>query len=176
MASVLYSLALLGVSNASPLIKTIVTTITTSSPPDYFQTTPEIFQGPTPTGKEPFLANTNQAPFSGVTYAPPSPLETQQPIQGNTDNENIFTLLANIAPYHASPGFGVDEHPLPEGSNITWVNMIARHGSRYPTDPIPLGDALAAAGDAEFSGDLDWLNDWEYSLGTNILSDNGRQE
>jgi hypothetical protein len=172
MALIVSGLAFLGVVNASP-VKTIVTTITTSSPPDYFQTTPEIFQGPTPTAGEPFLAQTNQAPFSGVTYIPPSPLETQQPIKGNSDNENIFTLLANIGPYHASPGFGVDEQPVPDGSNITWVNMIARHGSRYPTDPIPLGDVL---GDASFEGELSWLNQWNYNLGTNVLSHNGRQE
>ncbi|KAK5173125.1 uncharacterized protein LTR77_003247 [Saxophila tyrrhenica] len=175
MAFLLYSLALLGLANASPVM-TIVTTITTSNPPDYFQTTPEIFQGPTPTGKEPFLRQTDDVQLSGVTYIPPSPLETQQPIQGNSDDGNIFTLLGNIAPYHPSPGFGIDEHPLPEGANVTWVNMIARHGSRYPTEPIELGAALADAKGAKFSGDLEWLNDWKYSLGTNILSSNGRQE
>ena len=69
----------------------------------------------------------------------------------------------------------MDEQPLPDGSNITWVNMIARHGSRYPTDPIPLGEELGAS-EASFSGELSWLNEWEYALGTNILSDGGREE
>ena len=133
-------------------------------------------KGPTPTGKEPFVAETNQAPFAGVTYIPPHPLETQQPISGAPADGNIFTLLANIGPYNPSPGFGVDEYPLPEGAEITWLNMLARHGSRYPTSRIPLGDAINAAGKVDFSGDLSWLNDWEYSLGTNILSDDGRQE
>lgn len=160
MAFIVSGLALLGMASASPVVKTYVTTITTSTPPDYFQTTPEIFQGPTPTGKEPFLRETNDAPFSGLTYIPPSPLETQEPIKGNSDDGNIFTLLANIGPYHASPGFGVDEYPLPEGSNITWVNMIARHGSRYPTDRIPLGDAINGVKNASFSGELSWINDW----------------
>ena len=112
---VLPCLALLGYANAAA-VSTIVTTITTSSPPDYFQTTPEIYQGPTPTGKEPFLAETNPAPFSGVSYTPPSPLEPQEPIKGDTKNKNIFQLFGNLSPYFPSPGFGVDEWPLPEGT------------------------------------------------------------
>ncbi len=39
-----------------------------------------------------------------------------------------------------------------------------------------LGAALANATDASFSGELSFLNSWQYALGTNILSDNGRQE
>jgi len=46
----------------------------------YFQTTPELFAGPTPTGPAPFLAATNPAPFPSVSYIPPSPLETQVPM------------------------------------------------------------------------------------------------
>lgn len=157
-----------------PVVTTVIT-ITSTTPPDYFRTTPEEYQGPTPTSGEPFLAATNQAPFPGVTYIPPSPLETQEPISGAPKDGNIFTLLGNIGPYHPSPGFGADEYPLPHGSNISWLNTLHRHGSRYPTDPIALGSVIPASG-ATFSGDLAWLNSWHYDLGTNILSDGGRGE
>ena len=151
---------------------------TTTSPPDYFQTPPEIFAGPTPTGAAPFLALTNPAPFPGVSYIPPKPLETQEPIKNAPKDGNIFQLLGNIAPYFPSPGFGVDEFPLPEGAEITWMNMISRHGARYPTAIIALGAAISGAksAGAKFSGDLEWLNDWTYNLGTNILTPSGRQE
>lgn len=118
MTHLLSILALLGYANAG-VIKTIVTTYTTSQVPDYFQTTPEIYQGPTPTGPEPFLAQANQAPFPGVSYIPPQPLDTQEPIPEKPSDANIFQLLGNISPYFPSPGFGVDEYPLPEGAEIT---------------------------------------------------------
>ena len=125
---------------------------------------------------EPFLAETDPAPFPGVTYIPPSPLETQEPIVGNPTDGNLFHLLGNLSPYFPSPGFGADEYPLPEGSEIVWLNMLSRHGSRYPTSRITLGDAIRATKGANFTGDLAWLNTWRYSLGTNILNPIGRQE
>lgn len=51
------------------------------------------FPGPTPTGEPAFLAQTNPAPFPSTTYTPPSPLETQVPIQGNKDDGNIFHMM-----------------------------------------------------------------------------------
>lgn len=136
----------------------------------------EIFQGPTPTGPEPFLAETNPAPFPSVSYYPPSPLETQEPIQDAPTGGNIFHQMGNISPYFPSPGFGIDEYPLPEGAEITWLNMLARHGSRYPTGPITLSQAFAAAGNVSFKGDLSFLNSWTYKLGEQILTPWGRQE
>jgi len=96
-----------------------------STVPDYFQTTPELFAGPTPTGPAPFLAETNPAPFPSLSYIPPAPLETQEPISGNTQNASIFQQMGNLSPYFPSPGFGVNEYSLPAGANITWLNMIS---------------------------------------------------
>jgi len=166
--------ALLGQTHAAA-IATIVTTITTSQQPDYFQTSPEIYQGPTSTNAEPFLRETNPAPFAGVTYTPPAPLETQVPIRQAKGDDNIFTLLGNIGPYHASPGFGVDEYPMPKGAEIVWLNTLHRHGSRYPTDTIPLAMEITTS-NVSFTGSLSWLNDWTNLLGTQILTPVGRQE
>ena len=148
----------------------------TTEVPQYFQTKPELFAGPTPTGAEPFLAQTNPAPFASVSYIPPSPIETQEPIAGNEDNGNIFEHMGKLSPYFAGPGFGVEEYPLPEGSEIVWLNMLHRHGARYPTGPFDLTEALTnASGEAKFSDKLSFLNDWTYKLGEQILTSFGRQ-
>jgi len=70
-----------------------------NSIPQYFQTKPEIFAGPTPTGAAPFLAQTNAAPFTGASYIPNQPLETQVPIAGNTNGSNIFQNMGQLSPY-----------------------------------------------------------------------------
>jgi len=153
------------------------------SPPDYFVTDDGHFQGPTQTGAAPFLAQTNLAPFPGVSYIPNTPLETQIPIAGNPDNNNIFQSLANLSPYFPNPrGFGVNEYSIPPGSNISWLNMVHRHGSRYPefrgdAAERTLGLKIAnATGKFTGHGPLDFLNDWKFLLGAEILVPNGKQE
>ncbi|BCR98107.1 uncharacterized protein AKAW2_31426A [Aspergillus luchuensis] len=56
---------------------------------DWFQTTPESYQGTTATGVAPFLAETNPAPFGQKTLSPNDPLETSEPIKGAA-GRNIF--------------------------------------------------------------------------------------
>ncbi|KAK5116850.1 hypothetical protein LTR85_009110 [Meristemomyces frigidus] len=157
----------------------------TSSLPDYYQTTPEIFPGPTPTGSAAFLAETNPAPFASTTFIPNSPLETQVPIVGNTDNGNIFQMMGQLSHYFPNPdGFGADEYSLPENASIVQLNMLSRHGARYPTTGSG-ATTLAAKihnyttgvlGDVTFTGNLSFLNTWTYKLGAEILVPVGHQE
>ncbi|PSK35977.1 Acid phosphatase [Elsinoe australis] len=153
----------------------------TSDVPQYFQTVPELFPGPTATGSAPFLAETNPAPFASVSYIPNSPLETQVPIAGNVNNSNIYQLHGQLSHYFPNPvGFGVDEYPLPPGANISWVNMLSRHGSRYPTTgsgAYQFGQKHKnMTGTAKYTGELSFLNDWSYKLGAEILVPVGHQE
>lgn len=139
------------------------------------------FAGPTQTGDVPLLAQTNGAPFPDVSYIPNSPLETQAPIAGNIHNTNIFQLLGNLSPYFPNPrGFGVSEYSFPLGSNVSWVNMISRHGSRYSTvssGPQSLGQKVYnSAGNFNATGALSFLNTWKYGLGAEILVPIGKQE
>ena len=67
--------------------------------PDYFQTSPELFPGPTATGTAPFLAETNPA-----ATVPNTPLETGQSISG-ASNHNIFELMGNLSPYFPNPRY-----------------------------------------------------------------------
>ncbi|KAI9838306.1 MAG: hypothetical protein M1819_005574 [Sarea resinae] len=178
-------LAIAGCARAAYMDKRATSTSTTSSSPttvpDYFQTTPEIFAGPTPTGVAPFLAQSNPAPFGSPVFVANAPLETAEPIVGNTNNASIFQLMANLSPYFPNPvGFGVDEYPLPAGANISQVQMLHRHGSRYPTSDSSVakfGKRIAkAAGSLNATGALSFLNDWKFQLGAEILVPVGRGE
>ncbi|KAI7166084.1 hypothetical protein D0869_13345 [Hortaea werneckii] len=153
--------------------------------PQYYQTSPELFPGPTPTGEPAFLAQTNPAPFPSTTYIPPSPLETQVPIQGNKDDGNIFHMMGQLSHYFPNPdGFGVDEYPLPQNATIKQLNMLSRHGARYPTtgSGAPMlaekitNYTTGVLGDVEFTGPLSFLNKWQYKLGAEILVPVGKQE
>ncbi|KAF2714013.1 phosphoglycerate mutase-like protein [Pleomassaria siparia CBS 279.74] len=155
----------------------------TSKVPDYFDTTIGWYAGPTKTGAAPWLAQTNAAPFAGVSYIPNTPLETQMPIAGNVHNHNIFQRLANLSPYFPNPrGFGVLEYPIPFGSNVTWLNMVHRHGSRYPeisgrASERTLGKKIMdAMGKFRASGAMKFLNSWQFLLGAEILVPIGKQE
>ncbi|KAK4545887.1 hypothetical protein LTR36_002451 [Oleoguttula mirabilis] len=174
-----------GLVDAGMLRRQSAYSSSTSSLPDYYQTTPEIFPGPTPTGSAAFLAETNPAPFASTAFIPNSPLETQVPIVGNTDNGNIFQLMGQLSHYFPNPdGFGVDEYTFPENASIVQLNMLARHGSRYPTTGSGATKLAAkiqnyttgVLGDVTFTGNLSFLNSWTYKLGAEILVPVGHQE
>ncbi|RDA85169.1 hypothetical protein CP532_2371 [Ophiocordyceps camponoti-leonardi (nom. inval.)] len=151
-----------------------------SKVPQYFQTSPELWAGPTATGKPAFLAETMSWSPTGA-YVPNQPLQTAVPVQGMAPtDQSIFRLMGYLSPYAPSPGFGVDEYPLPEGAEIVQLQMLSRHGSRYPTGDSKvenLGRRIAnASADFTPKGPLAFLKHWKYQLGAEILVPNGRQE
>ncbi|KAJ9357887.1 hypothetical protein DTO027B9_2814 [Paecilomyces variotii] len=144
-------------------------------------TTPGPYEGYTRTGAVPFLAQTNPAPFGLKDISVNEPLQTSLPIEGAPDYDGIFKYMGQLSPYTPSPGFGVDEYPLPPGSNITKVQILHRHGSRYPssgssTEEFGLRIKNLTASGVRFEGDLSFLNDWNYELGAELLVPRGRQE
>lgn len=149
-------------------------------PPQYFQTSPQLWAGPTATGRPAFMAQTRVINPT-ATYVPNEPLQTSIPIEGmKPGNDSIFKMMGYLSPYSPSPGFGVDEYPLPEGADIVQVQMLSRHGARYPTqgaDVVQLGKRIADAGKAFTpKDDLAFLKDWKYQLGSEILVPKGREE
>ncbi|CAL5867608.1 uncharacterized protein PFLUO_LOCUS1827 [Penicillium psychrofluorescens] len=155
-----------------------IATAVEASEPNWFQTVPDNYAGPTPTGAAPFLAEVNPAPFGQATYIPNAPLETSEPIAG-ANGRNIFHLMGDLSPYFSpSEGFGVDEYPLPKGASIGHMHMLQRHGARYPSAEEGLGAWAAGIvnSGAVFTGELEFLNDWTYKLGEEILVPQGRQE
>ncbi|PQE25245.1 histidine acid phosphatase protein [Rutstroemia sp. NJR-2017a WRK4] len=155
-------LALTGVTSAALLPERHATSCSSSEKvPQYFQTSPELWAGPTATGKAPFLAQTNPVSFAPtVTYVPNTPLETGEPIVGQGQNGSIFHLMAQLSPYFPNPsGFGVAEYPLPPGAKIAQLQKVANNTGKFNA-----------------TGALSFLNDWKYQLGYEILVPRGRQE
>ncbi|RKK06336.1 hypothetical protein BFJ66_g15271 [Fusarium oxysporum f. sp. cepae] len=118
--------------------------------PQYFQTSPELWPGATATGKPAFMAQTHVfEPTAAATFVPNNPLQTSIPIEGMTEgNKSIFKMMGHLSPYSPSPGFGVDEYPIPEGAAIVQIQMLSRHGARYPnpdSDVAELGGRIANA-------------------------------
>lgn len=116
-----------------------------------------------------------------ATYVPNEPLQTSIPIEGmQQGNDSIFKMMGYLSPYSPSPGFGVDEYPIPPGADIVQVQMLSRHGARYPTlgsDVSRLGGRIANASETlSTKGPLAFLKDWKYQLGAEILVPKGRQE
>ncbi|TQS36435.1 hypothetical protein Golomagni_03117 [Golovinomyces magnicellulatus] len=154
----------------------------TTTVPQYFQTSPELWAGPTATGKAPFLAQTNPVFFEPTaSFTPNSPLETSIPIVGAQSDQNVFQLMGHLSPYFPNPdGFGVDEYPLPPGARISQVQMLSRHGARYPTSEnsvATFGKKISKLkGKFTAKGQLAFLNDWKYELGVAVLVPRGRQE
>lgn len=148
--------------------------------PQYFQTSPELWAGVTATGKPAFMAQTH-AFEPTATFVPNDPLQTSIPIEGMKEgNRSIFQMMGYLSPYSPSTGFGVDEYPIPKGAEIVQVQVLSRHGARYPTpgsNVAALGERLAnASATFKASGSLEFLNDWKYELGKAILVPRGRQE
>ncbi|SRR6266536_4747266 len=119
------ALILAGTAGAATLPGSPVAHSKSTKVPQYFQTTPELWAGPTATGKAPFLAQTNPISFEPtVTFVPNTPLETAGPIVGQGENETIFHLTGHLSPYFPNPsGFGVAEYPLPRGAKISQVQV-----------------------------------------------------
>jgi hypothetical protein len=113
-------------------------------------------------------------------------LETQVPIEGQVGNdESIYHKHGQLSHYFPNPdGLGVDEYSLPENASIVQLNMLSRHGSRYPTKGSGVENLAAklknyttgVLGDVTFSGDLSFLNNWDYKLGEEILVPVGKEE
>ena len=81
-----------------------------SKVPDYFDPNPELWPGPTATGRAPFLAQ-----------------ETIVPTLGPPPNKTMMRLWGHLSPYSPNyEGWGVDEYPLPEGAEITQVHVRPR--------------------------------------------------
>ena len=119
------ALALVALGHAAYLENRQATTATTTSStvPQYFQTSPEIYAGschvpnvkeigpltnpgPTATGQAPFLAQSNPAPFGTTrSFVPNAPLETALPIVGDTTNASIFQLMGQLSPYFPNPRY-----------------------------------------------------------------------
>ncbi|KGK35621.1 hypothetical protein JL09_g5229, partial [Pichia kudriavzevii] len=138
------------------------------------------FFGVTATNSAPFMAQTDGA---AITYGVPTssytlaqPIETAIQAKDHREgDQNIFQLMGNLSPYYISDGWGVYDYAIPGQCSISQVHLLSRHGSRYPTDPLVIGKLLDNK-NYTVTGELEFLNDWKYLQGVNILTKLGNQQ
>ncbi|KAG0645711.1 Myo-inositol-hexaphosphate 3-phosphohydrolase A [Hyphodiscus hymeniophilus] len=146
------------------------------------------FPGPTPTGLEAAAAQT--APIYPYNNGPSDsfPLVAPQPWGSGFFSKafDITKYWGNLSPWFsvASADYGLDEaSPLiPSGCNIVQLHLLYRHGARYPTTgaaPQTFATKLlnaTKAGGFSVTGELDFLSQWTYKLGAELLTPFGRSQ
>ncbi|KAI2627147.1 phosphoglycerate mutase-like protein [Xylaria nigripes] len=142
------------------------------------------FQGPTPTGVEAAAAQTAPAYPVNLGSAGQFPLVAPNAHGEEESNFDITKHWGNLSPWYSlsSSDYGLSNaNPLaPEGCSITQVHLLYRHGARYPTSgapPAKFANKIANAtttGVVELCGDLEFLADWTYKLGAELLTPFGR--
>ncbi|EER36162.1 hypothetical protein CTRG_00902 [Candida tropicalis MYA-3404] len=90
------------------------------------------------------------------------------PQQGSVQSYNILNFPGGSAPYIQRQGYGISTD-IPQGCKIQQVQLLSRHGERYPSNSV--GRNLESiykkiqdySENSTFSGDLAFLNDgYEY--------------
>lgn len=147
------------------------------------------FPGPTPTGVEPAAIQTAKAYPYNNGAASSFPLVHPPPYgssAASTAEDDMMRYWGNLAPWYSvhSADYGLpDASPLvPAGCEITQMHLLYRHGARYPTEgagPEKFARKLHNAtktGSLAFSGNLTFLADWTYKLGSDLLTPFGRSQ
>ena len=111
------------------------------------------------------------------------------PMDADEDNATAADIFANLGPYTPwRPSTLFPEtsayQVVPKHCKVKQVHMLYRHGARYPTDGADEGPGLFGAmvrngtRDNSFraTGDLEFMNNWNYSLGQALLVPQGAQE
>ncbi|KAH9847412.1 phosphoglycerate mutase-like protein [Lenzites betulinus] len=141
--------------------------------------------GPTPTGDEAWVLQTAPVgPLREDVYPLISPVEAQKTVQKPSFNPS--RSWGNLSPWFSvGDEFGLPDasQVVPAGCELTQVHLLHRHGARYPSagdDSSGFAKALHKAatspGGFKASGPLEFLNTWNYKLGTDILTAFGRQQ
>ncbi|KAI0010048.1 histidine phosphatase superfamily [Xylariaceae sp. FL0662B] len=144
------------------------------------------FPGTTQTGAEPAAAQT--APVYPYNEGPANefPLIVSQP--SGEDEASKFDsskYWGNLSPWYSlsSADYGLPgASPLvPEGCSITQIHILYRHGARYPTSdaaPAQFASKIMNATKTGFEvwDDLEFLSNWTYKLGAELLTPFGRSQ
>ncbi|KAF5375037.1 hypothetical protein D9758_000392 [Tetrapyrgos nigripes] len=110
-------------------------------------------------------------------------------VQPNTsDNKessfNVIDHWGNLSPFKSVASFGLPNASavIPAGYTLQQVQLLHRHGARYPTSgsgPADFATELHAAAQGvgfNATGPLEFLNIWTYKLGAEILTPFGREQ
>ncbi|GAA6060764.1 hypothetical protein JCM10212_006744 [Sporobolomyces blumeae] len=172
----------LSVSDTYPPVNTLPNT---SLFPDESQVG---YQQPTPTGVEPFAAQTAVSwPVRGDIF----PLRVSSPAESGSSSNGTSSFepnkyWGNLSPAFSVPSshYGLDSASpvVPDTCNLVQAHIYFRHGARYPTTgsaPSEFADKLHNAslvGPIDATGELEFLNEWTYKLGAELLTPFGRKQ
>ncbi|KAF9255340.1 phytase [Marasmius fiardii PR-910] len=142
------------------------------------------FPGETPTGAEAAI----------VVTAPAYPIHTgaaqlvvPEILGSHTPNKqfNLLKSWGTLSPWYSAEkgAFGIDSGPqIPDKCRVTGLHLLHRHGARYPhsgaygAPAIFAGRLNKVAKKLKASGDMEFLNEWTYKLGEELLTPFGRQQ
>jgi hypothetical protein len=122
-----------------------------------------------------------------LATAPAAPMYTGispliQPKIKHGSDFNIMQSWGNLSPYASVESHGLPESNglIPEKCELEELHWLQRHGARYPTS-YPGGPAAFAAKLADTAGwttkdGLEFMNDWKYKLGSELLTPFGRSQ
>ncbi|CAK9441444.1 uncharacterized protein LODBEIA_P53120 [Lodderomyces beijingensis] len=111
--------------------------------------------------------------YHGLLLAPQRIFEdVASPQQASVEQFNVINFLGGSAPYKQRSGVGISTD-VPETCSVEQVQMISRHGERYPSkgDGVAFRkvlDKLQQYG-KNFKGDLSFLNTYEYFVSDDEL-------
>jgi hypothetical protein len=122
-----------------------------------------------------------------LATAPVAPLHTgiSPLVPPNVKTSSSFSIMqhwGNLSPYYSVSSHGLPETSslFPEHCELDEVHWLQRHGARYPTSnaggPGDLALRLKKASGWTATGEMSFLNDWEYRLGAELLTPFGRQQ
>ncbi|GAA5986983.1 hypothetical protein JCM5350_000931 [Sporobolomyces pararoseus] len=128
------------------------------------------YRGPTPTGSEAFAASTSYPlNFDSSPLNPPLP----------TEEFNVLHYLGNLSPWRTVNHGLKGTAQTPPGCEIEQVQLLHRHGARYPTTGSGTESFARKVADAKHfkaTGESAFLNDWTYKLGAELLTPFGREQ
>ncbi|PKI84653.1 hypothetical protein MVES1_001877 [Malassezia vespertilionis] len=140
-------------------------------------------------GEQPYNAQNDKLNSSEFlqTYGIETRWKPKDADQDKANSDDIFRNLGTTSPYRAADDLFPETNQyrnLPDECVIKQVHVVHRHGARYPTsetsEGAPMfGEVIAnATKDNKLgaSGDLDFLKQWKYPIGAEVLVHQGAQE
>ncbi|GAA5930144.1 histidine phosphatase family protein [Sporobolomyces koalae] len=128
------------------------------------------YRGPTPTGAEAAAAETSYPSNYDSSPLNPPP---------STTAFNMLHYFGNLSPWRTvNHGLNTTAQ-VPHGCTLEQVQLLHRHGARYPESGAGtevFARKVAEAKHFKASGDLAFLNAWEYKLGAELLTPFGREQ
>ncbi|UZJ55137.1 hypothetical protein CBS101457_004457 [Exobasidium rhododendri] len=140
--------------------------------------------------RHPFLAEVDTTfPARSRREYDPAPYETRyRAVDDESGSFDVVKHWGNLSPYYSSPLYPeLQKHKiLSANCKIKQVHILHRHGARLPTDDVEeaapyfgqfLANLTSSNGDAiSFDDPLQFLRDWKYDLGFNVLTRAGTQQ